>query len=112
MIDIPGIVALVRETVTPFNKFRVTSDSGGSFVFDVPAKSKHADVAGLHALLGDKIAISFAAIGAILTNRNMLSVPSQRFPGQRDTIPARDAQGNRLGRLGVAEAAGTVASNA
>ena len=112
MADIPGYVALVRECATPFNKLAVTSDFGGALVFDVPAKSKNPDVVEIHEVAGDKVAISFGAIAAILTNKNLISVPSTTRQGQRDFVQAKDANGNRLPRLGIAGDAAPVASNA
>jgi hypothetical protein len=114
--DLPGFVALVRECAVPLNKLAVTADFSGALVFDVAAaaaKSKNPDLAELHALSADKVAISFAAVSAILTNRDQISVPSTRYPGRRDTVAATDAQGQRLGRLGITpDAAAPVASNA
>jgi len=112
MADLPGFVALVRECAVPLNKLPVTSDFGGAFVFAVDPKSKSPDVQELYAVSADKVAISFAAVGAILTNRNKNVVPSTRFPGRFDPIPAQDAQGNRLTRLGIAADASPVASSA
>lgn len=102
MVEIPALVALVRECAVPFNKLPVTSDFGGSLVFTVDSKSKNAHIAELYAVAADKVAISLPAIAAILTNRDQNSVPG-RIPGRREQLPARDAQGNRIGRLGVAD---------
>jgi hypothetical protein len=112
MADIPGFVALVREYAVPFAKIPVTGDFGGAWVFDIPAKSKNPDVAEIYDGYGDKVAISFAAVAAILANKNQISTPSATRPGQRDFVQARDPSGNPLPRLGLSGGAAPVASAA
>ena len=112
MADLPGFVALVREYLVPFSKLPVTGDFGGAWVFDVPAKSKNPDVAEIFDTAGDKVAISFTAVAAILANKNQISTPSLRFPGQRDFVQATDANGAPLPRLGLSASPSAVASNA
>src|SRR5262245_61754912 len=67
LADIPGFVALVRESMVPFSKLVVTGDFGGALVFDIPAKSKNPDIAEIYDTSGDQVAIAFTAIAAILT---------------------------------------------
>jgi hypothetical protein len=113
MADLPGFVALVREYAVPFAKMPVTGDFGGAWVFEVPAKSKNPHVAEIYDGYGDKVAVSFTAVAAILANKNQISVPSTTRPGQRDFVQARDPSGNPLPRLGLSGgAAAPVASAA
>lgn len=110
MTDLPGFVALVREYLVPFSKLPVTGDFGGAWVFEVPAKSKNPDVAEIYDTAGDKVAVSFTAVAAILANKNQISVPSPTRPGQRDFVQARDPQGNPLPRLGLTGPAAVASS--
>lgn len=107
LAEIPGYAAIVRACTVPLNKLPVTSDFGGSWVFDVPAKSANPDVAEIYDGFADKVAIAFEAVGAILTYKSLTFVMRN---GQREQVPALDANGNRLGRLGITGGADSVAS--